>query len=663
MTLLPHSNSVAAFRRRNAHAGGALGAATRRLLPIAASWFALGAAGAGAGGAEAEVAGLKKLSLTQLMDIEVTSVSRRPEALADTASAVQVATGEDIRRSGARRLPEALRLLSNLEVAQIDSRQWAIASRGFNNTTTNKLLVQLDGRVLYTPLYAGVFWDVQDTFLADIDRIEAISGPGATQWGSNAVNGVINITTKNARDTQGGLLTATAGTQIRTMGAARYGGKLAPNVYYRVYGKHTERDSSITANGQDAGDAWRVTQGGFRVDWERTASDQLTLQGDAYQGRINQLGTRDVEVDGANLLARWGRTLGPKSSLTVQTYFDFTHRIIPGSITEHLGIFDLDVQHRMPIGDSSDMIWGGSFRNMNDRVVNPAGLAFLPANVKRNWFSGFVQGGRALLDDQLRLTAGIKWEHNPYTGSEWQPSVRAMWKVAERQRLWGAISRAMRTPSRIDRELFAPAAPPYVIAGGPNFGSEELLAYEIGYRVEPRSGVAVSLATFYHDYDDLRSLEPIAARPGSSVLANGLRGKSYGAELSVDYRVREGWRLKAGYTEMRVSSETKPGSLDRTSTRSQVLDPDRMALLTSQFDLRANMTLDFTGRYMGRIVNQNVPAYAELDVRFSWRPTTSLEFAMTGRNLLDAQHPEFGPALPARREMERSVNGSLTWRF
>jgi iron complex outermembrane recepter protein len=608
------------------------------------------------------VASYKNLSLAQLMEIEVTSVSRRPEVLAGAASAVQVVTGKDIARAGARRIPSALRLFSNLQVAQIDSRQWAITARGFNNTTTNKLLVQLDGRILYSPLFAGVFWDVQDTMMEDVDRIEVISGPGATQWGSNAVNGVINITTKSARDTQGGLLTGAIGTELRAFGGVRYGGALAPGLYYRVYAKETHRDSSSFENGADAGDAWHTTQGGFRADWERGSADRLTFQGDTYQGRMGQPGTDDLEVNGTNLLGRWRRALGPKSELAVQSYFDYTHRLIPGSITEHLYIYDFDVQHRLPLGNRQTLIWGTNYRLIDERLRNPSTFGFLPANVKRDWVSGFVQHGLSAIDDRLRLTLGAKVEHNPYTGVEFQPSIRAGWKYRERQLFWGAISRALRTPSRIDREIFAPTTPPFVIAGGPNFESEKLLAYELGYRAEVLRALGVSIATFYHDYDDLRSLEPSVVPGGPSLIANGLEGKSYGAELSIDFRVTDRWRVRAGYTELRVSSRPKPGSGDLTSVRTQALDPNRTALLQSQFDVRENLTFDISSRYVAAILNQSVPAYVGVDVRISWRPVEALELALAGRNLLDRSHPEFG-APATRREVERRVNGSFTWRF
>jgi iron complex outermembrane receptor protein len=622
---------------------------------------AVGAIGAAAAPTPG-VAAFKKLSLQQLMEVEVTSVSRRPEVLTEAASAIQVVTGEDIRRAGAARIPQALRLLANLEVAQIDARQWAIAARGFNNTTTNKLLVQLDGRTLYTPLFSGVFWDVQDTLMLDLDRIEAISGPGATQWGSNAVNGVINIMTKSARETQGGLLTGGAGTEMKNYGALRYGGTLGPGLYYRVYVKRTEQDSATTPAGADAQDSWHTTQGGFRADWEPGTPDRLTLQGDAYRGRIEQAGNGNVEVSGANLLSRWTRTFGPRSELRVQAYVDFTRRLIPQSITENLYTYDLDLQQRRPIGDRHDLVWGAGYRLIDDEVRNRPTLAFLPRDVKHEWFSGFMQDEVRLAGDRLRLLGGFKLEHNPYTGAELQPSVRASWAWRPTHRVWAALSRAVRSPSRIDREFFVPAAPPFALAGGPSFVSEKLLAYELGYRAEPRKDLALALSTFFHDYDDLRSVEPATVAGGPFVVANGLQGKSYGAEFSADYHVNDRWRLRLGYTEQRVTSRPKPGSGDRTSFRSQALDPNRIVVLNSQTELSANTAVDVTARYVGRIGNQEVPAYLGLDVRVSWRPIESLELAVTGRNLLDRQRPEFGVAA-TRREIERSVNGSFTWRF
>jgi iron complex outermembrane receptor protein len=478
----------------------------------------------------ASTGALKKLSVEELMNLEVTSVSKRPEKLSATASAIQVITGEDIRRSGATSIPEALRLASNLEVARIDSRQWAITARGFNNTLANKMLVLIDGRTVYTPLYAGVYWDVQDTLLADIDRIEIISGPGATQWGANAVNGVINITTRSARDTQGTALIGASGSELRTLGGLRHGGELSNGLHWRVYGKYFDRDAAVFPNGQDAADVWRMRQGGFRLDSDHPGgSDRLTVQGDVYDGAIGQAGTAaDEEVSGGNLLGRWSRTLADNSDLQLQVYYDRTHRDIPNSIAQRLNTYDLDFQHRLPFGTAHDIVWGLSYRAIEDDIAHPATLAFLPERVTLHWYGGFIQDEITLLPERLHLTAGTKLEHNDYTGLEVQPSVRLAWQPGTGQTVWSAVSRAVRTPSRVDRDLYAPATPPFTqLQGGPDFASEKLLAYELGYRVQPFQRLALSLATFYHDYDDLRSVEPVnppAAFP--IVLANGLQGKS-----------------------------------------------------------------------------------------------------------------------------------------
>ena len=621
------------------------------------------AAPASAQGGLPSTSALKKLSLDQLLSLEVTSVSKRPEKLSDAASAIQVITAEDIRGSGATRLPEALRFASNLEVAQIDSRQWAITARGFNNTTANKMLVLMDGRMLYTPIYAGVFWDVQDTLLEDIDRIEVISGPGATQWGANAVNGVINVITKSAKDTQGGLLFGSGGNELRGSGGARYGGEAAPGVHYRVYAKYTERDQSVLGStGRGWPDAWRLGQTGFRIDAERESDRTLTLQGDAYTGRIAQPDQPGISVAGGNVLGRWSRTLAANSDVRLQAYYDRTHRHIPGNVTVDIDIYDLDFQHRLPVAAVHDLVWGLGYRLIDDEIVNTPNLAFLPGATQRQWFTGFVQDEVSVVDNVLHLTVGTKFEHNDYTGFEAQPSARVTWKPGGTHTVWAAISRAIRAPSRIDREAYSPGVPPFALAGGPHFDSEKLIAYELGDRVQLGRRVALSVATFYHDYENLRSLEPTAPpAPTPLVIANGIRGHSSGAELTADFHVTDAWRLQAGWTELRVHSERKPGSLDLTSIRSQSLDPNHLGRLRSSFDLPSNVELDFTARWVSRINNQSVPSYTELDVRLGWQPTPAWELSIVGQNLLHRRHAEFGAA-PGRRELERSVFGKVVWR-
>src|SRR6266576_3378702 len=425
---------------------------------------------------------LKKLSIEQLMNLQVTSVSKRPERLSQTASAIQVITQEDIRRSGAASLAEALRLAANLQVAQIDSRQWAISARGFNGTTANKLLVLIDGRTVYTPLFSGVFWDVQEVPIQDIDRIEVISGPGATLWGANAVNGVINVITKDAKDTQGFVLSGGGGTEQHGFGTVRYGAPLGSSVRARIYGRGFDRDATALPSGQDAADDWHLEQGGFRMDWEASSASRVTLQGDLYDGRIAQDSGGDIGVSGGNVMAKWSHTLSERSSLADHLYYDRTHRDIPGVFGEDLDTYDVDLQHRARLGARHDVVWGLGYRNINDRVVNSASLAFLPSHVAREWFNGFVQDEIALVPNRLQVAFGSKVVHNDYTCFDIQPSDRMNWTLSPSTTLWAAVSRAVRTPSRIDRELFAPAQPPYFLAGGPNFHSEEELAYEAGYR-------------------------------------------------------------------------------------------------------------------------------------------------------------------------------------
>jgi len=606
---------------------------------------------------------LKEMSIEELMDVQVTSVSRRPEKLSETASAIQVITSEDIRRSGATTIVEALRLASNLQVAQVDSGSWAVSARGFNNTTANKLLVLIDGRTVYTPLYAGVFWDVQDTLLEDVDRIEVISGPGATLWGANAVNGVISITTKRAQATQGFLLETGGGTQPKDFLNLRYGNHIGSNAHYRVYGKVFERQPTNFTNGRDAQNNWTLAQSGFRLDWDKSRANKFTLQGDLYDGNKNQLNSSDTDIKGGNVLARWSLVLSEESDLSLQFYYDRTHRDIPRAFAEDLSTYDIDFQHRFSIGKRNELIWGLGYRLIQDRIQNSASLAFLPADVTRRAYSGFLQDEITLLKERLSLTVGTKVEHNDYTGTEFQPSVRTAWKIDQRQTVWGAISRAARTPSRIDREAFIPASPPFLLAGGPNFQSEILTAYELGYRVRPQERVSFAVSSFFDDYDSLRSLEQVnPPRPLPVIIGNGLKGKSWGAEVTGDYLITKWWRVHGGFTEMRINITPTETSTDRTRGSGESHDPNRHLLLRSSVEPLRTVQIDSTFRFVSKIANQQVPSYAELDARLAWQPKPSLEFSLVGQNLLHNRHAEFGTPLN-RQDISRSVYGKVVWRF
>jgi iron complex outermembrane recepter protein len=601
---------------------------------------------------------LKKLSMRELMDIEVTSVSKRPESLAETASAIQVITRDDIRRSGATRLPEALRLASNLEVDQIDSSQWAISARGFNSPLANKMLVVIDGRTVYSPLFAGVFWDVQDVLLEDIERIEVISGPGATLWGANAVNGVINILTRGTKETQGLLVEGGGGAELRGFGGLRYGGALTPNLSFRVYGKYTDRDGTIFPNGREAGNDYQMGHGGIRLDWKASDVNLFTLQGDLYESRIAAAGTDDSLSRGGNVLGRWSHRVSDNSDFKLQFYFDQARRNVPGQYYDLLDTYDVDFQHRFPLGGRNDIVWGAGYRLAEDDFGSSA-LSLVPPRRSLQTFGAFAQDEIALVKDWLHLTLGTKLEHNDYSGFEVQPSARLAWKLSQQQTLWGAISRAIRAPSRIDRELVVPP----VTFGSPDFESEKLHAYELGYRVQPRKQLSFSLAVFYNQYGDIRSEEQVnPATPFPLVFGNGQKGKSYGAELTADYRVTNWWRLRTGHTELRVHIRRKPGSTDISSGVAEAADSNHYFTLRSSFDLPRHIEFDPTFRYVSRITNpsQAVPGYSELDLRLAWKPKPKVELSVVGQNLLHDHHAEFG-APPSGQEIARTAFGRVTF--
>jgi iron complex outermembrane receptor protein len=601
---------------------------------------------------------LSRMTIEDLANIEITSVSKKGEPLSAAAAAVFVITSDDIRRSGANSIPEILRLAPNLQVARVDASQYAISARGFNSTTANKLLVLIDGRSVYTPLFSGVFWDVQDTLIEDIERIEVISGPGGVQWGSNAVNGVINIVTRRAKDTTGALVSLGAGNTERGA-AVRYGGKLGENGNYRVYAKNFNRDHTVTETG-NAQDAWKKSQFGFRMDWAKSG-DGLTLQGDIYDGSIDQAFNADKTIAGGNFLARWNRTLGDGSAVQVQAYYDKTRRFYPGTFGEVLDTYDVDAQHRFKWRKSHDVVWGGGYRLMRDDVTNTASLAFLPAQRDLRLANLFVQDSIALAE-QLQLTLGARLEHNTYTGLEVQPNARLGWTVHENALLWSSVSRAVRTPSRLDRDLFAPGSAPFLLAGGPNFVSEKLIAYEIGYRAQPVRQASFSISTFYNVYDELRSIEPVGAGPVPLVIANKMEGTTYGVELWGTYQLLAWWQLKTGYNYLKKDLRLKADSRDATGISGAGNDPSHQFSLRSAMNLPRNVELDFALRAVDQLPNPHVPGYVTLDARLGWRFAKDLEISLAGFNLFDRRHPEFGIG-PNRSEVPRQVYVKMLWKM
>jgi len=591
---------------------------------------------------------LKNLTLDELLNERITIVSKTPEPLGQSASSVQVITGEEIQRSGAKSLPEALRLASNLEVAQANSHDWAISARGFNNTLANKLLVMIDGRAIYTPLYAGVFWGVQNVLLEDIDHIEVVSGPGGTLWGANAVNGVIHIITKSARDTQGTYVSAAAGSLLQDSGAVRYGGTLGSNVFYRVYGQRFDANNTLLANGDDAPDRWNMTQGGFRTDWYASEINTLTFQADFYGGS-EEVAAGDTSLNGQNVLGRWTHTFSEESDLQIQGYFDRTWRDIPNSFEEDLKTYDLDFQHRFPLGTRQSIVWGTGYRLMQDRINNSPAFSFFPPNKNLQLFSGFVQDEITLVPDRLKFTMGTKLEHNDYSGLEVQPSARIAWTPDEHQTIWGGVSRAVRSPARVDTEIASP-----VVVGDPDFDSEKLIALELGYRVRPADRLSLSLASYYHFYEDLRSVDE--PTPGSFILQNHFKGEIWGFELSGQYHVTDWWRLRAGYNYL--NKHLWPhGGINVSPSIREGNDSENQFSFQSIVDLPAHFQFDTTGRYLSRLTSPDVDAYFSIDVRLAWR-YKSTELSVVGQNLCEPEHSEFGT-----QQIPRSIYGKVTWRF
>jgi len=610
---------------------------------------------------------LKQLSLEELMDIEVMSVSKRSEKLTEVASAIQVITQKDIRNAGVKTLAEALRLAPNLQVAQVNSSQWAISARGFNNVLANKLLVLIDGRTVYTPLYAGVFWDVQNLLLEDVDRIEVISGPGGALWGANAVNGVINIITKNAKDTKGLFVEGAIGTSMPGLGSLRYGGKLTKNLSYRVYGTGFKMGNTADTNGVKADDEWPIIQGGVQLNWDASHNDRLSLQQNTYYDKPNpDGGDTTIVARGDNITARWDHSASSgKSGFQLQVYYDHTWRDFGNNFTENLKTYDIDWQNRYQVGQKHVLTYGLNFRMMDHQVTNLKLFAFLPEFKRLYRYSMFVQYEIMLIRERLRFTIGSKVEHNNYTGFEYQPNARLTWTPAKNQTIWTAVSRAVRTPARIDRDFFLYLAPNFAfISGNNSFVSENMLAYELGWRLQPWENLSISLATFYNVYDNIRSVEPGPPPFNLPVtLGNGVKGKTYGVELSATYQPTSWWNLRGGYTFLKKDLSVKPGSKDMNKGSAESNDPQHQFLIQSAVDISRRAQLGIVIRYVDKLPKPRVRAYMGLDLRAAYNLSKTIELSIVAQDLLDNRHLEFIPSSPSPREMERSVYGKIICRL
>ncbi len=662
------------------------------------------------------------LDLKEVLNLEITSVSKKPQTVSQSAAAIFVITADDIRRSGATTIPDALRMAPGIQVGQISSNVWAVSARGLDGRFTNKLLVLMDGRSVYTPSYSGVYWDVQDTILADIERIEIIRGPGASLWGANAVNGVINIITKSAAATQGGLAQIRTGGEERGTISMRYGGTLGEVGHWRIYAKGSDRDESvIEALGSAGHDQWRQNRMGFRTDFAMSGRDTVTVQGDYYTGRsgetsvlnfltppYNALAGTTQSVSGWNLLGRWQREVSATDSFTFQSYIDHTYRDWPVHLKEDRDTFDMDFQYRTKRFTGHDLVMGAGYRYGRDQMaVSVTGIpantlqyaTFSPAAASRKLSSVFIQDDITLVPERLILTLGTKLEHNDYTGLEHQPNARLLWTPGDGSTVWGAVARAVRTPSRLDdgglinQTVLPPLSSrnplplPVLLQGFSVVGSESLIAYEAGWKKQLTSSLSMDLAAYYNVYDELRTgnfVTPVCQPsglpapaclfvPGQTYVvqpvqgANKATGHSQGIELATDWRALPNLKFQLALSRysMVIKEEGNSFSTDREGSV-----PKQQASLRAAWNPRADIDVDLWLRRVGKLSDLGesitpIPAYTGLDLRLAWRPEKSIELSLVGRNLLKKLHAEFvSEALDVPPMLiERSIYGQISWKF
>jgi len=647
---------------------------------------------------DSSLADLSTLDLEELARVKVTSAARRPETLGKTSAAITLISHEDIRRSGAANLPEALRLLPGLAVFQAGTRDWAVSARGFHQQSSNKMLVLIDGRVIYSPIFAGVFWEMQRVLLEDVDRIELIRGPGAALWGANAVNGVINVVTHRAGETAGGFAAATAGTNDQAQVDLRYGGSMGQRAAVRAYALASTEGGSDRPAGGSSEDDWKFGQGGFRADFDQ-GDNFFTVQGDGYVGGGGQqlvlpapappfasVVREDLDGHGGNVLGRWSRRISSRSNFALQAYADYAVRRQPSQFGR-IGVttIDFDFQHQFGLGTRHDILWGLGYRFLSDEVSGAFPVTFDPSKRDINLVTGFVQDEVAVIDERLALNLGAKFEHNSYTGFELQPTVRLLWTPSLNTTVWAAVSRAVRTPSRIDSDLRLVAnvldAPPITrieAYGSDTLEAEALVAYEAGYRVVPVARLSLDVSAYYHDYDRLRSLAPGPPVLDGSVVVvpfvvgNNAHARSYGGTASATVRVSTRWGIRASYTYLNMTADVDEGALPGTiADVNPGLNPSHQLSVWSSLDLPGNVELDVMGRYTSQLegteaAGDEVDQYVQADARLGLALAPRVRLDLIGWNLLSRRRIEFFQSAtnPGRGgAIARQLRARLRWTF
>jgi iron complex outermembrane receptor protein len=619
-----------------------------------------------AGAAHAQSAeDLQSFSISELANLEVSSATKTPESLSDAPAALYVINHDDIVRSGAVNLPEILRLAPNLFVAQTGAHSWVITARGMSGNASaqsfaNKLLVLIDGRSVYDPLFSGVDWLDLDVVPEDIDRIEVISGPGATLWGANAVNGVINIITKASYRTQGTFVDVTAGTQ-ESSATVRTGGRLSDDLTWRVYARDFAIGDTVTSAGTSADDHWYKPQGGFRLDWTPGAADAVTFEGDGFVGQTAEPGAPDANFNGFNVNASWDHRWSDGGDLQVQGYINREQAgPTPSGVPVWFTTYDLEAQDNFALGARQAIVVGAGVRDTLYRVTDTPTFFWRPASRALRLSDAFAQD-TFILARGLDLILGLKLENDPFSGISPLPSVRLSWSAAARLLLWASVQKAIRAPTPFDtdpRELLGSFL---FLKGNPDFLPEKLTAYETGLRAQPWAGVSFSIQGFYNDYDQLRTVE-FGPEGFPLTWGNGLHGHSYGLEAWGDLQAARWWRLSAGLDLLSEKLAFDPGASGLLGVAQAGDDPPAQAQLRSAMNLGRSVTLDAGLRYVGALPNPRVPAYAEMDASLMWALSRRLQLGVAGFNLLHARHLEF-PASGGATEVPRTGQVELRARF
>lgn len=636
---------------------------------------------------------LAQASLEDLLNIEVTSASRKEQKLSQVPAAIFVITQEDIRRSGATNIPDLLRMVPGLDVAQINGNTWAISARGFNLQFANKLLVLVDGRAVYTPLFGGVYWDTVDVPLEDIEQIEVIRGPGGTVWGANAVNGVINVITRSAADTQGGLITAGGGTRAEGFGTAQYGGKIKKDTSYRIFAKYLNDDDLPDLNGQNGNDGWHLLHGGFRADTTLSSNDSLITEGDVYRGKEGSIFAHSIFsppeninvqgvalLSGGNVLTRWNHIFSGRSDITLQFYFDTYNRGGP-ELDEFRDTVDFDFQNHIKLRARHDLIWGLGYRHTADETVGTIDQAVFPSDHEGYLFNAFVQDEITLESDRLALYVGSKVENSYFAGFEVEPSVRLAWTPSSRRTFWAAVSGAGRTPTRRDVGLSAalaalPGPSEIAVLGNPNMKSEHVIAYELGYRAQPLNRVSIDVAAFFNTYQGLEGVEPAPSFVDANsvpavlvhpiVLGNEMYGTTQGVEASVNWKATHRWTLNAGYSFLNMNLHIDPTSTDTLSVaNTEGSNPNHQAQLRSHVELPRGFSWDANAYFVDSLPIDLVPSYTRLDTQVRWRLGERFDLSLVGQNLLQDHHEEFNNFLQSinSSQAKRSAYAKVTWQF